>query len=176
MSAPRPTIRPAHPTIRPAHHTIRPAHPTIRPAHHAEASRLSALALHAKAHWGYSPAFMQACRAELTVSSEQIAQGIFVVAEIAQDVVGFYALLAAAPDEWELDALFVEPAWIRTGIGRRLLDHARIGAATAGATSLVIQADPNAAPFYVAAGAIPNGMRPSASIANRLLPVFRLAL
>ena len=105
MSAPRPTIRPAHHTIRPAHHT--------------EASRLSALALRAKAHWGYSPAFMQACRAELTVSSEQIAQGIFVVAEIAQDVVGCYALLAAAPDEWELDGRArVDPHRHRPAVAR----------------------------------------------------------
>jgi hypothetical protein len=42
----------------------------IRAAHGGELEALSALAMRSKAHWGYSAAFMQACRDELTVSAE----------------------------------------------------------------------------------------------------------
>ena len=47
---------------------------TVRAARPDEADVISALALQAKAPWGYDAAFLEACRLELTWSPEQVAQ------------------------------------------------------------------------------------------------------
>ncbi len=38
----------------------------IRPVDASEAAIISELAMRSKAHWGYSPEFVEACRAELS--------------------------------------------------------------------------------------------------------------
>ena len=45
--------------------------PVVRLAEPSEAEVLTRLAMTAKASWGYSNAFMEACRAELTMTSHQ---------------------------------------------------------------------------------------------------------
>ena len=136
---------------------------------------MTGIALRAKAYWGYPPDFMAACRDELTVLPQRIASGqaTYVVAETALRVVGFYGLEPAEGTEYELDALFVEPSHIGTGVGRTLMRHALDNAASRGATALIIQADPNAERFYLAAGGIRTGIQESHSIRGRFLPVFR---
>ena len=39
----------------------------VRPAVPAEAGEISAMALRSKGHWGYDAAFLEACRADLTI-------------------------------------------------------------------------------------------------------------
>lgn len=139
---------------------------------------LSELAMRSKAHWGYSPSFMEACREELTYSGTQLgdADHTFAVAERAGQLAGFYALGKVSAAEVELEALFVEPAHIGSGVGRALMGHAVAEAARRGADTLVIQGDPNAAAFYKAAGCVRVGARESASIPGRMLPLYSLRL
>ncbi|MDX1374321.1 MAG: GNAT family N-acetyltransferase [Burkholderiales bacterium] len=148
----------------------------LRAARPDEAARLSALALRSKAVWGYSRAFIEACRAELTFAPGDIARGGFVLAEDDARVVGFYALAQVVDGSAELEALFVEPEVIGRGIGRALIEHAKARAARCGARRLVIQGDPHAARFYAAAGGVEAGTRPSGSIAGRSLPLFVIEL
>jgi N-acetylglutamate synthase-like GNAT family acetyltransferase len=149
----------------------------IRPARAEEADALSALAQRAKAHWGYDQAFLDACREELTYPGELVGAGGFFVVEDAGEVRGFYALAKVSPTAMELDAVFVEPDHIGQGYGRALLDHA---IAEAGRHDdierLVIQADPHAADFYEAAGAVRIGERESGSIPGRLLPLYEIPI
>ena len=149
---------------------------TIRPARPEEASLLSELAFRSKAHWGYSPAFMYACRDELSVSEEAIRSGqAFVLAQRGSPL-GFYTLEPLSTERVELGHLFVEPTCVRTGYGRRLLAHAAEEALHRGFATLVIQGDPNAAAFYESCGAKRVGTEPSASIPGRSLPLFELRL
>ena len=148
----------------------------IRPARPAEAAALSDLAFRSKAYWGYDAAFMEACRAELTYTPGQVAEGGVVVAERAGRCVGFYVLERRSPAEVELEALFVDPGHIGRGIGRALLEHARREAAAWGASRMIVQSDPHAAPFYRAAGGVLTGRRPSGSIPGRRLPTFTFDL
>lgn len=78
--------------------------------------------------------------------------------------------------EIELDSLFVEPEHIGKGFGRLLIEHAKSTAAKMGATRLIIQGDPNAERFYLAAGAFVTGTRESGSIPGRYLPTFAIDL
>ena len=155
-----------------------PGPPTIRPAVPDEAACLSDLAMRSKAHWGYSPEFMESCRSELTVDRKHILSDQFdyVVAVEKETVVGFYAIEAVSSTDFELEALFVEPVRIRCGIGRLLVQHAVRNVAGKGGETLLIQGDPNATKFYSAAGARHIGSRESESIPGRFLPLFQIRI
>lgn len=139
---------------------------------------LSDLALRSKAHWGYSPEFLEACRYELSYGEEHLLaeDRRFFVLEHAESLIGFYALTQQSHTDVELAALFVEPACIGKGFGRLLIEHAKSVATTMGATRLTIQGDPNAERFYVAAGGVLTGKKESESIPGRFLPTFSINL
>ena len=148
----------------------------LRPARPEEAAALTDLAMRSKAHWGYSEAFLAACRSELTVDATRLGDGRAecVVALEEGAIVGYYALDAVSPTVFELAALFVEPSRIGRGIGRRLLRHALDTVRGAGAARLIIQGDPHATGFYLALGARQIGTRESDSVPGRLLPLFEV--
>jgi fructokinase len=147
----------------------------IRPASAGEAVQLGELALRSKAHWGYDEAFLEACRADLTFEPGEVLPRRIHVAEQAGRILGFYSLDGTPPDG-ELGNLWVEPAAIGTGLGRRLWDHVTAQAATLGFTALRIDADPHAEGFYRAMGAVRVGETPSSSIPGRMLPLMTVRL
>ena len=155
-----------------------PGPPTIRPAVPDDAGWLSDLAMRSKAHWGYSPEFMESCRSELTVDPRQILSDEFdyVVAVDKQTIVGFYAIETVSSTDFELEALFVEPDRIGCGIGRVLVQHAVRSVAGKGGETLLIQGDPNATKFYLSTGARQIGTRESESISGRFLPLFQISI
>lgn len=141
----------------------------IRAARTEEADALSELALRSKGHWGYDAAFLESCRAELTVSAEDIARGGTAVAERDGLLLGFVTV-TGTPPTGELAMLFVEPRAIGQGIGRALFAHAAATARAAGFERLELDADPHAEPFYRAMGCERVGLSPSGSIPGRFLP------
>lgn len=149
---------------------------SIRRALPEEAGALSALAFRSKAHWDYSDEFMRACRAELTLSPDDIETHPTFVVESHGEAIGFYTLERLSGDEVELGYLFVEPAAIGRGHGRRLIEHAKDQAIGLGFRTMVIQGDPHAEKFYRMAGGERTGLRESASIPGRDLPLFRIDL
>jgi GNAT superfamily N-acetyltransferase len=151
---------------------------TIRAARAGEAGLLSELAVRSKAHWGYPPEFIEACRAELSYREEQLRSRHmrFFILENDGIVIGFYALALQSGQTVELEALFVEPRFIGQGFGRVLIEDAKSVASALGATLLIIQGDPNAERFYLAAGGVLSGTRESGSIPGRLLPTFEVRL
>ncbi|MBC6448501.1 GNAT family N-acetyltransferase [Actinokineospora xionganensis] len=141
----------------------------IRAATPAEAATLSELALRSKAHWGYDEAFLQACRAELTLRPDDVTAQRATVAQDGDQVVGFYTLSGHAP-EGELGYLYVDPDHLGTGVGRRLWKHAVDTAQTLNLKRFTIDADPYAEDFYLKMGAVRIGSVPSGSVPGRLLP------
>jgi len=148
----------------------------IRVAVAGDAEALSRLARRSKGHWGYSDAFLEACRAELAVTEADCIDGSVFVAESGGRLRGFYGLKRLTGDTVDLDALYVAPGMLGQGFGRRLLQHAMCRAHCDGFRSLMIQADPHAAGFYTRCGAMQVGHRPSGSIPGRDLPLFRIDL
>lgn len=147
--------------------------PSIRRADPSESETISDLALRSKAHWGYPPDFIEACRTELTLSEEFVSGHPVFVLELEGRIVGFYAL-SGAPPEGELRDVFLDPSVIGRGFGRTLWNHAMAKAEELGFESLTIDADPNAEPFYAAMGAVRIGEMPSGSIEGRMLPLLRV--
>jgi GNAT superfamily N-acetyltransferase len=156
--------------------------PALRAATKQDASRLSHLAIEAKAYWGYPAEFMHACYAELAVTAEAIANSEthFVVAMHQQELIGFYALEGLVDQQGnkqiELGALYVRPKHIGKGIGRLLMDRAKAHAGMLGAHSISIQSDPHAVGFYRATGAVVVGEKESGSIPGRFLPLLVVSL
>ncbi len=153
----------------------------VRRAHPGEAAHLTALALRSKAYWGYDADFMAACIPVLTISSERIAapgEYVFVAEDASGTVVGFAALRLDGHDrpDAELTDLFVEPAVIGQGFGRRLWQHAMEAARALGVRRVRIASDPFAEPFYLRQGAERIGGIPSDAIPGRVLPLLRVTL
>ena len=67
-------------------------------------------------------------------------------------IVGFSVLLERSGEACELDGLFVEPEWMRGGVGRRLVEDAKRIAHRRGATRIDVVANPQAVAFYEAVG------------------------
>ena len=124
----------------------RPRLVTVRPARADEAPAISALRC-ARRSRGYDPAFLDACRDDLTIDPAWCDGVRLVVAEEAGTLLG-YARVAGGPPVGELAGLFVDPSAIGRGVGGVLLRHAVAIAARLGMTALEIDSDPNAEPFY----------------------------
>jgi GNAT superfamily N-acetyltransferase len=118
---------------------------------------------------------MNACRAELTLTLQDLETSHLQVAE-ANGVVAGIAQVALDGDDAHLEKLFVEPTVLRTGAGRQLFAWATGVARELGASTLVIDSDPGAAAFYRRMGAVDDGVVASGSIPGRFLPRLRLAL
>lgn len=128
----------------------------IRKAVATDAEALSALALAAKAHWGYSREALESWNDQLRITPADLASKLTYVGAINEVVAGFYSLVPAGP-AWELDHLWVAPQFMRRGFGRALLRHALEAAFRGGAASVTVDADPNAETFYLSCGALRRG-------------------
>ncbi|WP_427383505.1 GNAT family N-acetyltransferase [Janibacter sp. G56] len=142
-----------------------------------EAELLSDLALRSKAHWGYDDAFLEAVRGELTLSGASALRAV--VASTFGTVGGFH-LIREDPDgpldRGSLDMLFVDPAYIGTGLGAALWDDALEQARRRGWRVLTIDADPDAEGFYLSRGAVRVGDVRSGSLPGRILPRLEYSL
>ena len=128
----------------------------IRRAEPAEAAELSLIARRAKAHWGYPAAWLERWQEQLTITPEFIAINEVFAARLGDRAAGFHALLKTS-QAMRLEHLWVIPELMSRGIGRALFGHATARAASLGASSLTIEADPNAEAFYLHLGAIRTG-------------------
>ncbi len=147
----------------------------LRPALQQELNSLTELCLRSKAAWGYDLAFLDACRAEFTLTADDLRRSTIVVAE-SNDVLIGMAQIEVTGNRADLFKLFVDPDHLNRGAGRQLFQWAVDTAASAGAVQMVIESDPDAAGFYRAMGARDAGTAPSGSIPGRILPrlVFEL--
>ena len=147
----------------------------IRRARSDEATILTDLSLRSKRSNGYDDAFMEACREELTVTASRLDEGEYWVAQ--SDVVcGCACLLDSGDGYGEVHAFFIDPDFQRRGIGRALWLKLVERAKTRAISTLSLDADPAAVPFYRALGFIEVGRAPSGSIEGRTLPRMEIRL
>ncbi|WP_251057031.1 GNAT family N-acetyltransferase [Streptomyces sp. ISL-94] len=130
----------------------------VRAARAAEAEALTGLVMRSKAHWGYGPDFLAACAGELRITPADVTARRIVVAEDGRGRVLGLASLEGTPPRASLGLLFVEPAAIGRGVGRLLYRDALRRAVELGVRVLTIDADPHAAGFYRAMGAVAGGV------------------
>lgn len=146
-------------------------------AQRKDAATLTAIAMRAKAHWGYPDHWLLQWTKALTITRDYVHRNLTYMA-VADDgtVLGFCALKLKRKGA-VLDHLWILPSKIRTGIGRALFEHAERIAREAGATRLVIVGDPHAEGFYVRMGAVKCGEeRAPMDGLPRVLPRFEKPL
>ena len=146
--------------------------PQIRRASASDAARLTEIAHHAKAHWGYDDELLALWDDDLTLTEDFIESHPVFCAVHAEDIVGLYALTREG-STFELEHMWVDPGHIGTGAGRLLFEHAVIEVRARGGAALRIASDPNAEGFYIAMGARRVGDVPSRP-AGRTLPLLEL--
>jgi len=130
---------------------------TIRAARGDEREALEELQRRSSMHEPMYRAQLEAHPDAIELPAEQIAAGHVRVAELDGKLAGFSVLLERDGDACELDGLFVEPASMRHGIGRRLIDDAARLARERGATWIEVVANPQAVAFYEAVGFVNAG-------------------
>jgi len=151
----------------------------LRPAKPEDHRVLSDIAYRSKAWWGYSDAFLMACRDELTYSPDQICEHTFFVSLASptnREIAGFYGLVRTTETVIELEALFIAPSHIGCGHGGQLFRHAVEQARASGAERITILADPNAESFYRKLGAKLIEQKESSSFPGRFLPLLEIPL
>ena len=147
----------------------------IRAPDVTELPALSELCMRSKAVWGYDADFMAACLKELTFVPGDLVSSRIAVAAQGKSVLGVAQVKMMGRDA-DLQKLFVEPSALRGGVGKALFDWAIDAAREMGASQMIIEADPDAAPFYRRLGARDIGLALSGSIAGRMLPKLALDL
>lgn len=148
----------------------------IRRAQESDAVVLTRIAHESKRHWGYPECWIELWRNDLTITPEFIAGNEVYLAEDGNEALGCYGLTSGTPN-WTLEHFWVRPAAMGRGVGRRLFEHARAVAESAGAKILEIDADPNAEPFYLRMGAVRIGeVRSEIEGQPRVRPLLHLAL
>ena len=80
---------------------------------------LSELCMRSKAAWGYDAAFMEACRAELSLQTCDLKASRIAVAVRGSRLVGVAQVRTTGKDA-DLVKLFVEPSDMQSGIGKAL--------------------------------------------------------
>ena len=124
----------------------------IREGTEADFERLRAIAIEAKAHWGYDRALVEEWAQGGDFEPASLRARLVYVAEVEGDPVGWAALIPRGEVGW-LEDLWIEPAWIGQGLGRALFEHVAAEARLLGARRLEWEAEPNAHGFYEHLGA-----------------------
>ena len=124
----------------------------IREGTEGDFERLRAIAVEAKAHWGYDRALVEEWAHDGDFEPESLRRRLLYVAEEDGRPVGWAALIPRGEVGW-LEDLWVDPAWIGRGLGRALFEHVAAAARERGARRLEWEAEPNAHGFYERMGA-----------------------
>jgi GNAT superfamily N-acetyltransferase len=112
------------------------------------AALLKEIAVAAKGYWGYPDHLMAKFAQSPIITPESIVADTVFIAQVDAVTVGWYRLLTGA-ETTILDDLWVLPACMGRGVGRTLFTHAVEQARGQGAQAIELEADPNAAPFYI---------------------------
>ena len=112
------------------------------------------------AHWPRSQTFLAEANRLMSLSARDLEGDQAWLVEHAGAPIGYYRLTFEGVAA-EIEELFVEPAWIGRGIGRRLFEHAVATARDNGCVRLEWDSDNEARGFYLAMGAHVTGTRPS---------------
>lgn len=141
----------------------------LRAPGHDELEAASDLCPKSKAFWGYDAAFLSACAGELTLTEDDLSHSEVTLAISNGELAGV-AQVSNSDDGCFLEKLFVDPAFMGQGIGRKLFRWSCAAASQLGATRMIVESDPDAAAFYLAMGCTPAGQAKSGSISGRFLP------
>lgn len=143
----------------------------LRPAFNQEIDAISALMRSSKAYWGYPSKQIEEWHDELTMTVDYIEQNHVIVAMIDSELSGMCSFRNSREHIVKLDNLFISPDKMGIGVGSALLRFCIDSAVECGASTIELDADPNAEDFYLHYGFNTIGKK-SSSIEGRFLPIM----
>jgi len=123
---------------------------TIRYAHIDELEILNKISVKSKQYWNYPEEWMKQWMNELTLNEEQFKKQNILVAEEYGLIIGFISIIEDEAN-YEILHMWILPAFIGKGYGKRLLNEA-IDEFVKEDKPILVEADPNAEPFYFSQG------------------------
>lgn len=141
----------------------------IRTASPAHAGALRELHRRASSVWEEDRPFLEAHPELFGVDPAALAAGRTRVASASGEIVGFATVVPHGEDDLELEDLFVEPAAMRRGVGRALVQDAVGRGRRAGRARILVVAAPRTRAFYERLGFVIVG-----DAATRFGPALRL--
>ena len=158
---------------------------SINKAHDSDFETLTEISFSAKRHWNYPENYFVIWKDELTITEEYINKNIVYKALFLDTVLGFYSIVENENDfltneifvkkGFWLEHIFIRPEFHKIGIGRVLIDHAKMISKCKGISNLLIFVDPFAKGFYDKIGA-EFLYESNSSISERLIPIYVLKI
>ena len=157
----------------------------VRPAEDCENDILTKLSFAAKRYWNYPEAYFDIWKTELTITSNYIKDNYVYVAEIADQIVGYFSIVEVQENflvgevllrkGFWLEHIFILPEFIGLGIGTQLIGAAKTICLKENIHCLSILSDPYARGFYSKVGAEYKAEVPS-NIKGRTVSLFELKI
>lgn len=155
----------------------------VREAVLDESQILTDISYAAKRYWNYPKEYFEIWKDELTITPEYIQSNKVFVAEVDEQVVGYFSLVEVKNDFWAgkvfvkagfwLEHIFIQPEYIGRGIGTQLINYLEVMCSELGIDKVRIFSDPNANGFYDKMNARYVGESPS-SIEGRMVSLYEL--
>ncbi len=139
----------------------------------SDAEKLTEIALKSKAYWGYTQEQIDSWKEDLIILPSHFKEWNGCKYLINDEIVGFYLLNRVNARTCFLEFLFIDPAFIGKGIGKKLIEHAIKSCRKNNCEVLNVLSDPNAERFYAKYGFKTLYQRES-SIPGRFLPEMEL--
>jgi GNAT superfamily N-acetyltransferase len=144
---------------------------------------LTAISFAAKRHWNYPDSYYDLWKDELTITKDYIIHNMVYNAKLRNIILGFYSIVENKSDFYSgetlvkkgfwLEHIFIKPDYHKLGIGRLLIDHAKLVSGNRGISDLFVFVDPYAKGFYDKIGA-DYLYDTKSSIPGRWIPVYDL--
>lgn len=158
---------------------------SINKAHDSDFETLTEISFAAKSHWNYPENYFDIWKDELTITKEYINKNIVCKALLSDTILGFYSIVENENDLWTneifvkkgfwLEHIFIRPEFHKMGVGRLLIDHAKMISKSKDISNLQIFVDPFAKGFYDKIGA-EFLYESNSSISGRLIPIYDLKI
>ncbi len=122
----------------------------IRKATLKDISELNRISITSKKHWGYPDEWIENWLDELTLTPEKFVRQNILVGELNSEIIGFCSI-AEHDKEYEILHLWLLPQFIGQGYGKKILTRTMDEFVTCD-KPIIVEADPNAEPFYKSLG------------------------
>lgn len=144
--------------------------PIIQKATAADIPQLNKISWASKSYWNYPTGWMERWREGLMLQKEQLeTSSVFKIWD-DQEIFGF-CLINEEEEYYEVEHLWILPAYIGKGYGKQLLEES-LKRAVVNNKPIQVEADPNAEAFYARRGFVTFGQKESYP-KGRFLPLMK---
>lgn len=131
---------------------------------------LNTISVKSKAYWGYPESWIEKWLDDLTLDEYKFSNQNVLVVENENRLIG-YSSIVENSENYEILHLWILPAYIGKGFGKKLLEKT-IRTFVKRDKEIIVEADPNAEPFYQSQGFVTYD-RVESFPKGRFLPVMR---